>query len=191
MQSEKEEIKKLVCLGDSLTEGYQIDPKIRWTKLLCNQIQLPIVNSGISGDLTSGMLARFQRDVVDHKPSHLIVMGGTNDLYFDLPNNLILSNIKAILRQTVYYGITPILGLPTPCFKGSDFRSMYVNEDQFLSRILEYRELLKTFSETDNQYLIDFADGMNEEMFMNDGVHPNEQGQLIMAKNALKVLMTL
>lgn len=191
MKAEKEEIKKLVCLGDSLTEGYNIDPKQRWTKILCNKLQLPIVNSGISGDLTAGMLARFQRDVVDHEPSHMIIMGGTNDLYFDLPNNMILSNIKAILRQTSYYGIIPIIGLPTSCYKGNDFGSMYLNEDQFVARILEYRALLKNFSDVDKQILIDFDQDMSQELFMKDGVHPNEQGQVVMAKNAFKVLLTL
>ncbi|MFT6707865.1 MAG: acyl-CoA thioesterase-1, partial [Flavobacteriales bacterium] len=53
------QIKKLVTLGDSLTEGYNIDKLKRWTKLLHQKHNLEIINSGISGDTTTGMLSRF------------------------------------------------------------------------------------------------------------------------------------
>ena len=70
-------------MGDSLTEGYGIPQHTRWSNLLANETGLPIINSGISGDTTAGMLARFKPMVLDHQPSHVIIMGGTNDIYMD------------------------------------------------------------------------------------------------------------
>ncbi|MHA1719447.1 MAG: GDSL-type esterase/lipase family protein, partial [Promethearchaeota archaeon] len=84
---------KLVCLGDSLTEGYDIDLNQRWSDLLKENFNFEIINSGISGDTTSGMLARFHQMVVIHKPSHVIIMGGTNDLSMNLGDEAILCNI--------------------------------------------------------------------------------------------------
>jgi len=62
-------ITKLVCLGDSLTEGYGIETRHRWSDLLKKEFPFEIINRGISGDTTAGMLARFQFDVIAHQPT--------------------------------------------------------------------------------------------------------------------------
>lgn len=67
---------KIVCIGDSLTEGYQMDLSKRWTDVLQEKLDIEIINSGICGDTTGGMLARFKEMVIDHKPTHVIIMGG-------------------------------------------------------------------------------------------------------------------
>ena len=86
---------KLVCLGDSLTEGYEIDNNKSWTELLQKELNVEVINAGISGDTTSGMLARCEKLLLEHQPSHLIIFGGTNDLWFGLKDEFILSNIHA------------------------------------------------------------------------------------------------
>ncbi len=45
------------------------------------------------------MLARFPLDVVSLKPGIVILMGGTNDLWYDLDANLILANLSAMVNQ--------------------------------------------------------------------------------------------
>ena len=37
-----------------------------------------------SGDTTAGMLARCERLLMEHQPSHMLVIGGTYDLWFGL-----------------------------------------------------------------------------------------------------------
>lgn len=64
---------KIVCIGDSLTEGYGLDKNMAWPALLQNRLNITVVNSGISGDTTSGMLARFYPDVIQHRPTHVII----------------------------------------------------------------------------------------------------------------------
>ena len=87
---------KIVCIGDSLTEAYGIPGTFGWTYLLSKQLPVQVINSGISGDTTAGMLARFQFMVIAHKPNFDIIMGGTNDLSLDVPDSLILSNIHSM-----------------------------------------------------------------------------------------------
>ncbi|MBN2899757.1 MAG: hypothetical protein JXO44_13390, partial [Clostridia bacterium] len=96
---------KLVCLGDSLTEGYQMDLTKRWTNELHKSMGIEVINSGICGDTTNGMLARFKAMVIDHEPTHVVIMGGTNDMILDVPLVTIKSNIKAMTRYARYHGI--------------------------------------------------------------------------------------
>ena len=49
---------KLICIGDSLTFGYGVRPSQRWTRLCAQETGWEIVNEGISGDTTGGMLVR-------------------------------------------------------------------------------------------------------------------------------------
>ena len=46
-------MKKIVCLGDSLTYGYGVSRSKVWTKLAEDKLHIEIINEGICGD-TSG-----------------------------------------------------------------------------------------------------------------------------------------
>ena len=65
----------LVCFGDSLTHA---DPG--YVSIL--QERLPenkIINAGVGGDKTPTAFMRFQRDVIDLKPTAVSIFFGTND----------------------------------------------------------------------------------------------------------------
>ncbi|RLD20687.1 MAG: hypothetical protein DRI69_05745 [Bacteroidetes bacterium] len=185
---------KIVCHGDSLTEGYDIDLTVRWTDLLQQQfVDAQIINSGISGDTTAGMLARFKPMVIDHEPTHVIIMGGTNDVAQRIPFDLIISNIHAMTRQARHFGITSIIGLPTPVFVQED---MSYNVElslmqEFALQMIKYNARLKQFAEADDWTVIDFGKSMHMDAFLNDGVHPNEDGQIVMMHAAKEVLLNL
>ena len=51
---------KLICIGDSLTFGYGVRPSQRWTRLCAQETGWEIVNEGISGDTTGGMLVQLR-----------------------------------------------------------------------------------------------------------------------------------
>ena len=65
---------KIVFLGNSITQGL-----LRHTdKLLGNNI----VNRGISGDHTDGVLARLE-EIIHYKPKAVFLLIGVNDLFED------------------------------------------------------------------------------------------------------------
>ena len=71
---------KLICIGDSLTFGYGVRPSQRWTRLCAQETGWEIVNEGISGDTTGGMLVRLrallaERDICVQRPL-VLLMGG-------------------------------------------------------------------------------------------------------------------
>lgn len=85
---------KILCLGDSFTEGYLVDKD--YTDYLEDE-GLEIINLGISGDRTSGMLERFKPTTCDIQ----ITFGGTNDTFDRVSPDKIFSNIKQILDKSL------------------------------------------------------------------------------------------
>lgn len=179
---------KILCLGDSLTEGFEIPKKSRWTNLLESELNISAVNAGISGDTTSGMLARCERLILSEQPSHMIILGGTNDLWFGLNDELILSNIHAMSRCCKHYDIAPILGIITPSV---NLNEMNLVGENYSECIRSFRNSLLRYCRDDEQTYIDFGQGLTFAHFKEDGIHPNKKGQMVMKENARTVITTL
>jgi len=175
----------LLCLGDSLTEGYEINLDVRWTNLLEKELKIEVINCGISGDTTTGMLARCERLLLKYKPTHIIIFGGTNDLWFGLKDELILSNIHAMQRQAKYHKVESIIGILTPSVNLNELNMVHENYSEC---IRSYRNTLKKYCEDDNQVFIDFSYEMKPNHFLDDGLHPNEEGQKVMMNNAKSLI---
>ena len=73
---------KIIAIGDS-TFGSHFAKKGR-VGILRNEYGINIVNKGINGDYTSGMLYRFEDDVVKEQPSHVITGGAMTLLVLSL-----------------------------------------------------------------------------------------------------------
>lgn len=175
---------KIVCIGDSLTEGYLINLKKRWTSELMRETGIEVINSGICGDTTGGMLTRFKKMVLDHKPTHVIIMGGTNDVFMGMGIEIIKSNIHVMTRYAKYHGIIAIIGIPTPCVEDSF-------EIEIYEKINLMRESLKEYALEDGLQTIDFGKNILNEDFLDDGCHPNEIGHYKMMKEAEKLITSI
>ena len=80
----------IICLGDSFTRGFGVRKKENWISQAYPE-NTTLINAGINGDTTSGMLARFSRDVIEHRPDYVLITGGINDFIvgssLDIPKN--------------------------------------------------------------------------------------------------------
>ncbi len=110
-----ESVPLIVCFGDSLTAGYQSPtpdcPSVRETPYgVFLQERLGgaarVVVSGICGEVTADMAARFGADALAAKPAFVIILGGTNDLGWRLAPRDILRNLVAMYEQAA--GTQPI-----------------------------------------------------------------------------------
>lgn len=79
----------IVFLGNSITSVG------KWQELIPNKI---IINKGISGDLTTGVLARIE-DCLSAKPEKIFVMIGINDLKIGRAIDTITSNQVKIINK--------------------------------------------------------------------------------------------
>jgi lysophospholipase L1-like esterase len=79
---------KIVAMGSSSTLGlWQSDPALTYPGMLQSELKrirpglrLEIINSGRNADTIPGNIARFDRDVLAHRPDLVIWQVGTNDL---------------------------------------------------------------------------------------------------------------
>ncbi len=79
----------VVFVGDSLMGG--------WKTLQKDFSSLKVANRGIGGDVSRGMLFRFQEDVLDLHPRAIVLVAGSNDLSTQTAPANAIANISAIV----------------------------------------------------------------------------------------------
>lgn len=186
---------KIVCLGDSLTYGFGVSRSNSWTNIVSQETRLEIINKGINGDTTSGMLVRFNEDVLKNSPDIVFIMGGTNDFIAGAGNEAINSNIMAMVHQAYAKNIIPIIGIPLKP-DTQNVREDWSNFTDFniVSKKLElYNYWIRKFSVTFNTDFVDFYSEYNKSMEKEgfkklyfDGVHPTKEGHRIIANIFIK-----
>ena len=159
-------MKKIIFLGDSITEGFDLKHYFP---------DLNIVNKGIYGDNTDGVLARLHKDVIELNPDVIFLLIGTNDFACGKSNNMLIENLKKILTiiksnlpaAAVYHSsILPVRGL--------DNRN---NKD-----IKEVNNEMRTFCDaTGITYFDLFPQFLNSnlemaEIYSEDGLHLTKEG---------------
>lgn len=191
---------KIVCIGDSLTYGYGVFRAQCWVELIKSKLNIPIINKGVNGDTTAGMLSRSYIDVIKNDPTHVIIMVGSNDLIANRSLNMIQNNITELIKESIEYKIIPIIGIQMPIDKALAERkwSEDPDYDTINSSIEDYRKWLLKFSDKNNIACIDFY-GCFEENLKNkspkelyiDGLHPTVLGHQLMAECAIDVFNSI
>lgn len=106
-------MRKIVCLGDSLTYGYGVKTGSSWVDILSRKHkEYSFINQGQCGDTTLDMKSRLLRDVFAYNPDGLILLGGVNDILCGYVIDLIIENVSSILWDCRRRGIACLLLLP-------------------------------------------------------------------------------
>ena len=169
---------RIVFMGNSITEG--------WSKICPGFFQgKPYINRGISGQTTTQMLARFRADVINLKPSIVIILAGTNDI---AENNgpstpeIILNNIISMAELAKYSGIKVILCSVLPAL------DYYWRPGlKPVEKIARLNIMIKKYAAETGCGYIDYYSSMADEQkglkkeLTSDGIHPNDTGYKIMA----------
>jgi len=82
---------EVVFLGNSITERGE------WQEILSGY-RYPIVNRGVGGDNSFGILARME-EILNAKPKAIFLMDGINDLFRKLPYEVSIYNYRRIIRM--------------------------------------------------------------------------------------------
>lgn len=167
---------RIVCLGDSITYGYPYGPRISWTNYLVENTDHQVFNEGINGNTTTDMIRRFERDVLAHHPTHVVIMGGANDIVWRESYDRIVWNLQCLVEMSIKNGIKPVLGLPPP-----------FDEPEMETRMARVREWMRSYARENYVAIIDFYQvffdhsGNLKESYLLDGAHPTIEGYQAMA----------
>lgn len=94
---------KVIAVGDSLTAGYGLNlddsyPNQLEKKLLENNYNVQIINAGVSGETTAGLLERIDF-IKNQKPEIILITIGGNDALRALPVTETEKNILTIVKS--------------------------------------------------------------------------------------------
>lgn len=190
---------KLICIGDSITYGYGVKQRECFVSLLSEKLPFAkVINKGVNGDTTSGILSRSYRDIVCEKPSKVIIMVGTNDTFLSVPLKNIEENIKLISKECILSSIEPIIGVPPPVipYMAKKYWDSHIDYDFVNSNISAYSNVITKYCLLNSIKYIDFynifINALSLEEPMNlycDGIHPNAKGHKLMFSSIdLKIL---
>ena len=103
---------ELYCLGDSLTFGYGVRAAQRWTTLAAQKSGWQLINLGIPGDTTGGMMARLQTqlmpDLAHRRGCRVLLMGGANDIFYGGSMESVRANMGGMIHQLLTAGAAGI-----------------------------------------------------------------------------------
>lgn len=178
-------VERIVCLGDSLTAGYGLDPAFAFPALVQRSLkeslpEVEVVNAGVSGDTTAGALRRV--NWVLRTPADILVVAlGGNDALRGLPPEETRANLMAIIKtaRERVPGIRIVLaGMLAPPNMGEAYQAAFAQA---------YREVVEATKVEFMPFLLEGV-AANPDLNLPDGIHPNAQGQAVIARNILEVL---
>jgi lysophospholipase L1-like esterase len=169
--------KRIVFMGNSITEGWsRTDSAFFKGK--------PYINRGISGQTTPQMLIRFKPDVINLKPSVVIILAGINDIAGNTgPSTLemIEDNLSSMVEIAQANGIAVIMSSVLPAY---DFPWRPGLEPA--EKVVKLNEWIKNYAAAHKCVYLDYFTPMADDKhglksdLSSDGVHPNLAGYKIM-----------
>jgi acyl-CoA thioesterase I len=162
---------KIVALGDSLTAGYglpadQAFPIKLQAALAAKGIAAEVANAGVSGDTTSGGLARLDWSVPDGTDAVILELGA-NDALRGTDPKVTRAALEATLARLQARHIPVLLcGMLAPRNMGPDYATAF--DGIYPDLAAKYGAVLYPF----------FLDGVATEPKLNqrDGLHPTAAG---------------
>ena len=173
--------KTILIVGDSISAGYGINPEQGWVQLLQKRLdqqypkQHKVVNTSVSGETTSGALARMPKLLQSYKPDVVVIELGGNDALRGQPPQMIQKNLGQLVQQSQQAKAKVLLfGMKIPPNYGTAYSQAFENNYKVISQ--QYKITLLPF----------FMQGIagHKDLMQNDQIHPNAKSQSILLNNA-------
>jgi acyl-CoA thioesterase-1 len=186
----------IVCLGDSVTRGVRSGVKPEETfcavlekSLAASGRQARVINAGVGGHTTADGLARFDRDVLAHQPTHVAIMFGLNDSWIDKDKTAsrltvaeYAANLKQMIGRLKGRRVVPVLMTANPVIA-----PRYGPERNVTLK--KYVEAMRAVAQEEKVLLLDvyarFAEmaleGVDLNTLFTDAMHPNPRGHALIA----------
>ena len=179
---------KILCLGDSLTNGARNEYYRDYTQELNYLIKYKnkkdniCINESVNGETSSEILKRSIKILNNNNFDYVLLLAGTNDTKIPIPFNIYEKNILQIIDNCKWAGSKIILSTLPPIYTGLPCYSK-VEGNKIIKK---YNEIIIKITKKKK---LRFADLRNfKEKYYSDGVHLNYKGYLEMAYKWLGAL---
>jgi lysophospholipase L1-like esterase len=178
---------RVVFLGDSITDFWHLNEYFP---------DRNFINRGISGQITSEMLGRTKADVINLRPSAVVILAGTNDLARNIPLTVIEDNILMIADALDTYKIKVVIAsvLPVSDYHKATNKSYERTPGRPPIFIKALNDWIESFCASRHHIYLNYhaamvdPSGQLKEDLADDGLHPNAKGYRIMAPLALEAI---
>ncbi|MCE7998964.1 MAG: arylesterase [Rhodobiaceae bacterium] len=185
-EAERTDPFEIVALGDSLSAGYLLPPGAGFPEQLGRALNakghhVNVMNAGVSGDTSTGGLARLDW-AVGPETDALILELGSNDALRGIEPDVTRANLDAIIQQMSKRGVKVLIaGMLAPPNMGDDYAADF--NTIFPDLAEKYDAPLYPF----------FLDGVAAERHLNlpDGIHPTEEGVAVIVERILPLVEQL
>jgi acyl-CoA thioesterase-1 len=172
--------KTIMIVGDSISAGYGIQAQQGWVALLQKRLdqqypkQHKVVNASVSGETTSGAVARLPKLLQTYKPHIVVIEVGGNDGLRGQPPLLIQKNLATLVQHSLKANAKVIvLGMKIPPNYGTAYSKAFEKNYKIVSQ--QHHVPLLPF----------FLEGVagKKSLMQADLVHPTAQAQSILLNN--------
>lgn len=177
---------RIVAFGDSLTAGYglpqdQAFPSLLAARLKHDGYDVEMQNAGVSGDTTSGGLARLDWTLRGH-PDLVLLELGANDALRGIDPKLTRANLDAILARLAGRHIKVLLiGMKAPGNWGPGYQKSF---DAI------YPDLARKYGVPLYPFYLDGV-ALDEKLNQGDMLHPNAAGVAVIVGRIAPVVERL
>jgi lysophospholipase L1-like esterase len=196
---------RIVFLGDSITKGGE--GKSGYITLFRKALEdhhkdlgVEVINAGISGNKVPDLEKRLQKDVLDKKPTMVVIYIGINDVWHGekdpargTPKDKFESGLKDIIKQIQDAGANVVLCTPSVIGEkkpGTNDLDTKLDEYSDVSRavakeskvsLCDLRKAFQDYESANNK------DDKDKGVLTTDRVHLNESGNKLVAETILKM----
>ena len=177
---------KIVAFGDSLLAGFGLRANESFPAQLENALkkrghEVEIANAGVSGDTTTGGLARLDWSIQDGTEAVILVLGA-NDMLRGFEPSLTRKNLDEMIRRLKARKIEVLVGgMRAAPNLGAEYAAKF---DSI------YAELAKEHDVLIYPFFLDGVAGQRD-LNMSDGIHPTPKGVSLVVERILPSVESL
>ncbi len=178
----------ILVMGDSISAAYGLAEKDGWVQLAENELStrhpedVTFVNASISGDTTSGGLARLPDALDRFQPDLVVIELGGNDGLRGYSLKQMRENLTAMVETSEAAGADVlILGMQIPSNYGTAYTRRFAEIFQ------------KVAGKTEAALVPFFLEpiALKREFFQADGVHPTAEAQPLLLQHVLPAFLDI
>jgi acyl-CoA thioesterase-1 len=177
----------LLVFGDSLSASYGLRETQGWVNLLEikineSNLNIKVVNGSVSGETSTGGLARLPAMLENYNPDVVILELGGNDGLRGLPLSALEQNLRIMVEMISQSGAKTLLtGIQIPPNYGPRYTKPFF-------------EIYNNIASSQKLALVPFLiDGIPQqpELMQADGIHPKAEAQYLILENVWPYLEPL